>query len=255
MNKKSEPLFACAYSDSQRLKEAFFSPKSKKKKLHPKNKKILLISIISLVLLVSISAAIILSKYDLIIIPRQNIMLDKNSLSLLRTNSSSSVKILGHNKSILKQGAPVYLTLIPKEKTGLKIDFTKPVNLEQGLLALYLNNANLSFKIAAVAKDNRFFSNSLKPLIIEVNPVNKSNPQTLNAEEDKSLYIKVPIEFKNNPYEKTNLSRVTQVKLYFYSPQTSQPQNASTPEPMKKLSDENSNRNGIIIKDVVLVKK
>lgn len=258
MNKKSEPLFACAYSDSQRLKDAFFSPKPKKKKLHPRSKKILIISSSGIAFLILITSVTFLLKYELIVIPRGNIELEKNTLSLFGDNFHSSIKIFERNKLITKKGSPIYLNLLSKEKTALRIDFAKPVNLENNSLTLYLNNKDTSFKINAVAKDNRFFSNSLKPLIIEVSPINNLQQEPPAFGENNPLYLKIPIEFKNNPYEKTNLSKITQVKLYFYPQDALQPKNSSSPEPVyteTKLSEENLNRNGVIIKDIVLVKK
>ncbi|MFA6281945.1 MAG: hypothetical protein WCY05_05560, partial [Candidatus Omnitrophota bacterium] len=119
-----------------------------------------------------------------------------------------------------KENSFIYLT-IPKEKIALSLDLKKPIDLKSGSLLLYLKKSDTPLNIAVVARDTRFFSNSLSPLVIEVS-------------EKSDSFIKVPIVFSNTDSQNTNLYQIKQITIYFY------------PQEKEKI-------NWALIKDLVLI--
>jgi hypothetical protein len=234
MNKKRDDnlLFSYAYLDSQRLKDTFFSPsKKKKKKLPPKKNLFVPVGIAILMVLV---VFILFAKYEFIVVNRQNIGLEKNTISLLHGDISSGVRFLGKDKHLMKAGSSFIRLIIPAhEKTGLIINLKKPIDVRADSIYLYLKKPDVPLNVGAIIRDNRYFSNSLNPLVVKLN-------------EKSSSYIKIPLEFKNVFLQNANPSQIEQINLYFY------------PEDKEKINVDGKstfNESWALIKELVLVKK
>jgi hypothetical protein len=204
VNKEDNPLFSYAYLDSQRLKETFFTPPKKKKKKDSFQKNIIITSGIAGLLILVTGMIFFFNHYLVITVSRQGIELEKNSTSLLHSNIVNTILYSGFDSRLMKKTPSlIHLSMPPREKNGIIIDLNKPVNLQSQLLLLYLKKPVLPMKIAIVIRDNRLYSNSLRPIVVETN------------DQDQSEYLKLPIEFKSG-VQNTNLAQITQVQLYFY---------------------------------------
>ena len=226
MSRQNDSPLSSVYLDldSQRLKDTFFSTPGKSS---PK-KSLFFWAITALTIVIfSVGVFAFVSKYEFLITPRTDIEWEKNSTSLLHSQTPS-VSFLGKNKLLMKKkGSSVYLKIVSGKKIGVQIDLKNPINLTSHFLFLYLKMENHPLGIDAVAKDVRFFSNSLNPLTIEV------------VGGKKAGYIKIPIVFKNTSLGNTNLSRINQIRLFFY------------PKDEKTISN---TKGWILIKDLALVK-
>jgi hypothetical protein len=228
MSSENNTLIYYANPDMQRLKEAFFSSPKKseppRQALKPSprqiNKKTIIAAVGTIIGILFLTILFFL-KYDLFFVP--HIRLNNKTASLLTNNSSESIQYLGADKRLFKNIPPnFYLALASENKTGMKIRFKAPLDLTKKFLFIYLQKTDFPFKISIVVKDNRFFSNSLKPITMVI----KKN-QTRN-------YVKLPLELKNAYLQNTNLAKIKEMDLYFYS-----------------LDKQKTNR--LIIKDLVLV--
>lgn len=226
MSRQNDSPLSSVYLDldSQRLKDTFFSTPGKSS---PK-KSLFFWAITALTIVIfSVGVFTFVSKYEFLIAPRTDIEWEKNSTSLLRSQTPS-VSFLGKNKLLLKRkGSSVYLKIVSGKKIGIKIDFKDPINLNSHFLFLYLKMENHPLGIDVVTRDTRFFSNSLNPLTIEV------------MSEKKAGYTKIPITFANASPGNTNLSRINQIRLFFY------------PKDEERIFNA---KGWILIKDLVLVK-
>ena len=219
MDKRDNPLFSYAYLDSERLKDTFFSPPKKKRKKKIHKKKFILLPVIALLIIAG--CAVFFARYEFMVIARQNTDLPENGTSLLSKNTLLQLSCIAKDERLMKkENSFIYLT-IPKEKIALSLDLKKPIDLKSGSLLLYLKKSDTPLNIAVVARDTRFFSNSLIPLVIEVSEKSES-------------FIKVPIIFNNADNQNTNLYQINQITIYFY------------PQEKEKI-------NWALIKDLVLI--
>ncbi|MFA6281441.1 MAG: hypothetical protein WCY05_02935 [Candidatus Omnitrophota bacterium] len=219
MDKRDNPLFSYAYLDSERLKDTFFSPPKKKRKKKIHKKRFLILP--AIVLLIIVGFAVFFARYDLMVIARQNTDLTENGTSLLSKNTLEQLKCISKDDRLMKkENSFIYLT-IPKEKIALSFNLKKPIDLKSGSLLLYLKKSDTPLDIAVVARDTRFFSNSLSPLVIEIS-------------EKSDSFIKVPIVFNSTGSQNTNLYQINQITIYFY------------PQEKEKI-------NWALIKDLVLI--
>lgn len=223
MERNDSPLQSYAYLDSQRLKDTFFSPPKKKRKKKTQHKKFLLAPVFITAAIILLLIVGFLTKYEFMLVSRQNSNLEKTGTSLLHPPYLSELIFLGKDKQLMRKGHSfIYLSIPAQEKIGVALNLTKPVDLTKETLFLYLKQPDSRLNIEVVIRDNRFFSNSLSPLVIEV--LREEGP-----------YLKVPLDFKNANIQNTNLARVSQVNLYF-----------------SHKDQENINRT--LIKDIILSK-
>ncbi|MCM8832215.1 MAG: hypothetical protein NC918_08495 [Candidatus Omnitrophica bacterium] len=226
MNKKSEPLIAYNL-DSERIKEAFFSPPKKKhnikKKKNPSTKKYFFVAIF---FAVSLFLFIFFVNYDFLIIPKNN--LKQNIIQLLQKDFYD-IKILVKKTGITRtKKPPIYINL--SENSELIIDLKKTINLNENLLFLYIKKSANPINIAITVRDEQFFSNSL-------------NPYKLTLEQTNNNYIKVPLDFGAINVQNTNLKNISQIKFSFY------PVNSSL------ATNNKYNKNWILFKNLFLIKK
>ncbi|MDD4954955.1 MAG: hypothetical protein PHP17_02820 [Candidatus Omnitrophica bacterium] len=201
MDKRDNPFFSYAYLDSQRLKDTFFSPpkKKRKKKTHKKN----IFIIAGCAVLIAGACLFFFAKYDLMVISRKLPGRIDNGVSLLSKDMLDSAICIAKDEGLMKkENALIYLA-VPKESAAISFNLKKPVDLRSNSLSLYIKKSDTPLNIAVVVKDTRFFSNSLKPLMIKV------------TQKDSS-FIKVPISFSDLNLQNTNLYQVKQIILYFY---------------------------------------
>jgi hypothetical protein len=211
------------YIDEQRLREAFF-----KKPLHqPDQQKIpsskkqpnfswkILIPLMFIIIL-------FLAKYEMILVPRNNFTPKPGQISLTKAKDFSWLTYAGKKEGKLLSSPLIYISADPKADSGIKINFHSSIDLRQKSLLLSLKNPKVSIRITAVAKDSRYFSNALSPII-------KSTDS-----EDKNSDIKVYLDFDSATMQKTNIADIRQIALYFY-PQIKEDQM------------------GLVIKDITLI--
>lgn len=229
MGKGSDSLLTYAYTDSERLKEAFFSP-PKKKKNH--TKKLILLLPIGLIIL----AVFVVLQYDLVVIPTKNIEQSGLRTSILNDAHLASASLLEKNTSIIKEVTlPIDITFSSQGKETLIINLKKPINLRENELFLYLKKSNSPLLVKAVVKDRLFFSNSLRPLSF-----------LIDAKNPIFGTLKVPINLKENELQNVKLSQITQIKLIFRFPKE---------ENLSYEDDASMQKKWIVIKDLVISKK
>lgn len=225
MERNDNPFNSYAYLDSQRLKDTFFSPPKKRKKKKTHHKKIFLIPTFIFTVAALVLVTLFFLKYEFMVVARQRIDLDKTGVSLLRTDNLSELSFLGKDKQLMREGQSfIYLSIPPKEKVGIALDFKKPIDLASGTIFLHLKRPDTPLRIEVTVRDNRFFSNSITPLLVEID--NKKGAE----------YINVPIDFKDANTQNANLTQVNQIKLHFFH-----------------KDQENINRT--LIKNIILAKK
>ena len=226
MSKKDSFLSTYAYLDSQRLKESFFSdspkkPKAKKKKF-PKTPIIIAVAIIILAL--AALSILLVSKYDFVFIPRNRIALKNNEISLMHDTSFAAFSTITEKNIIKQTESALHLALKPQEKTKFRIQFNKPTNLRNFDLYLYAKNIDIPCNVGIIIRDDRFFSNSRKPLEVTI------------KEQPIDGYIKIPLIQENQSMQNVNPSRAQQLIVYL-------------------LPQQERIENTIILKDVLLAKK
>ncbi len=219
VDKRDNSLFSYAYLDSERLKDTFFSPPRKKRKKKTYKKRFIIIPLLALLLIAGV--AIFFARYEFMVVARQNTDMPDNGISLFSKNTLERLSYITNDKRLMKkENSFIYLT-IPKEKIALSFNLKKPIDLKSGYLLLYLKKSDTPLNIAVVARDTRFFSNSLNPLVIEVT-------------EKSDSFIKVPIVLSKTGVQNTNLYQIKQITIYFY------------PQEKEKI-------NWALIKDLVLI--
>lgn len=230
MEKKGDPIVTFDSLDTQRLKEAFFSPKSpampapkptiplrqvkhqpKQQKNHKTQKyqkksfpvKFVLIGAagLAVIALVWTGIALFRSRYDVVLINRTKSSLDKNALSLLHNPEIARTTILDKNTApVIVNASAKPLLLQSNNAWTAKIDFVKPFNAKTDSLLIYLRSkSDLSLRV--VAKDARFHSNALKPLIVAVQG-------TVNSD-----FAKIVLPFQQLKGGNVNLAQITQITI------------------------------------------
>lgn len=232
VKKNIDPLINDSFTDMQRLREAFFSTPKKELPAKKKFSNPRFYTIAGLGLILITTAFLI--KYDIFIIARQNIEKEKNSVSLLTEKMLAGVDFLDRKTSITKKPSSIYLPLFGQKKVGVKIDLAKPVDLNNNYLWVYIKKSETPMKLNIVTRDIHFFSNALTPLVIDMN------------EKDNSSYLRIPLIPENFSSPKVNLTQVNQIRLYFNTQQTS---------PDKSRNPFSYEKNWVLIKDLVLIKK
>lgn len=223
MERNETPLESYAYLDSQRLKDTFFSPPKKKRRRKPHHKRILAAPMLLSIAIVAILLVTFFTKYEFMLVKRQNAGPEQPGLSLFHSPNLSELKFLGEDKQLMRKGNSfVYLSIPPQEKVGFALSFKKPIDLAAGTLLLYLKQPEEPITIEVIVKDNKFYSNSISPLVIEVGKT-------------KAAYSNLPIDLKNTNIQNTNLTRITEIKLYF-------------------SHKEHENINRVLIKEIFLAK-
>ncbi|UCD15102.1 MAG: hypothetical protein JSV34_05110 [Candidatus Omnitrophota bacterium] len=202
MGKRNQLFPSYEYLDSQRLKDTFFSSPSKK--IPKKYFIFILFTILSLIIIIFLSI-----NYDVIIIRRRTITDKANSL--IRNKDLASIHCLNTGNSLPdKNGSFIHLPLPIQEKTGIKINLKKLINLNTNHLILCLKTSTAPLKIGFVIKDIYCHSNSLNPMILDIKKA-------------KRVSMQIPIKFKDTFVQNTKLSKINQINIYFY------PQNKERP--------------------------
>jgi len=199
------------FSDFQKVKDTFFSLKNKKNSF----KKILPFCSLIIFLIFFFSF-----RYEIILLPKRN-YIQKQGNSVFQSEILSSLNFLGEKTKRKKK--PLGVIFLSQEKKEIIFNFKKLLDLNKNYLILYLREVNLPLKIELIVKDNRFFSNSLYPLVIKLNEIKKSPTF-------------IPIKWEGIYLQNTNLSKIKQIKMIFY--------------PLKAIK-----KNWIIIDDLRIVKK
>ena len=233
MGKRSDSLLTYTYTDSERLKEAFFSPPKKKKAGFAAIKKIIIASIAGILLAGSV---FLFLQYDLIIISKEPVKENPPAISVLADTTLSSFKLFKGDIQITEESTlPVDIILADKEKATMVVDFVNPLDLKENEIFLYLKKADIPLNIGIIARDKKFFSNSLSPLVIKID----SKSPFLGA-------LKIPVDLKENSMQNVNLSQIERLKLYFWIPEGQETEYEST------LSQE---AEWVVIKDLVIINK
>lgn len=231
VNKRAAGIFDSTLLDSQRLKDTFFSSPKKKHKKKPHHNKILTATLSATTFAVISASLFAFTRYDLLMIPHQNINSDIEMTSLLKKDVLSSLQFSGKNNFATQRGSSLYITVPQQGKVHILLNLKKPINLNKSYLVLYLKKVYFPLKIEVVARDVQFFSNSLNPLMREIK---KSDVYPLE----------VALDFKETNVQNTNLSQINQLSLY-----------------LSQLNgEENSEEsylaeNLVLIRDLVAVKK
>ena len=226
MDKKDPFLSSYTYPDSQRLKDSFFSKTEEKNT--PQKKKVdklpVIIAASAFILIIAATTALLISKYEFVVVSRNRIALKNNEISLMHDTSVAAFSVITKG-SVKKQAqSALHLALKPQEKTEVRIQFNKPTNLRNSELYLYVKNIDIPCDVGIIMRDDRFFSNSRKPLkfTVEEKPVDG--------------YIKIPLTQENQSMQNVNPSRVQQLIVYL-------------------LPHQERIENTVILKDILLAKK
>ena len=182
--------------DMKKIEETYFLQEKKPEK----RKKYLLIPFIFLFFLIAFF--IFSHHYRIILIPH----LKKPKRSLLTTKFLKSIKLINSEGKIKFSQGVIYLPLFYKKPQGLILNIKKPVDLEKNYLSLHLNfleNISSKLKIICIVRDERFYSNTLSPIKMNIT----TNP-------NKQIIL---LDFKKISPSLVNLSRIKQIRLTFYN--------------------------------------
>jgi hypothetical protein len=198
---KSSVLFY-SHLDNQRLQETFFTPE--KKPVKPKKKKIIFLPVISILVVLLL---FFIFNYDLVLVPRSNLLTANQTPSLFSKDLLSSVSFIGGDKKLMRAKKSLVYLIVPEgQKVGVKFDLKKPIDLNTNQLLLWVEKAKVPFNMEVVARDKRFFSNAREPLKI------------IMDKKDNSSYNKIPIQFQSAASSNVNFAKINQIKMYFYQP-------------------------------------
>jgi len=204
IDEKSEFLAYYANVDSQRIKEAFFTPPARPPvKESPDIKKNPLLFTLFLPIAIMLILAVLFLNYDIIVVKHKKVSGRPQSLSLIDNRSLDHIAGAGLSKAQLLKSA-VYLDADASGGQGIKIDFNAPLDLREKILTISLKNPGVSVKIFTVVKDTRFFSNALAPLV------------TIAGSEFGAKESRATIEFGSDSHlQNASLSKARQIVLYF----------------------------------------
>ena len=159
MKIQDDYLLVYARKDSQRLKDTFFSDSKEK----TKKDNFVLFILIAITIFCTITG-IILARYDVFMVKRTQIDMPKNALLILK--DKNTILNITSLDLIQKKGSSFYAAIPPKTKAEMKLNFIKPLNLENKSIIFYLKTDE-TINIETIIKDSRYFSNAIAPIKIE----------------------------------------------------------------------------------------
>ena len=194
-------------SDIKRLEETFLTPIEKENN-SPKKKRpmFLYIGVIITILLISFFSL----KYKLIVIPK----IKTAEKSLLSSQLLDSIEILDQNKNIRISQGTIYLSLVPQKKQGFILNTKTLIDLNKNnlfLSASFLNSdpGSGNLKMYLIAKDEKYFSNALNPLTVEISGKNELEGVTPSE---------TVFSFTDSTAFQVNFSKINQIRFLFYNP-------------------------------------
>ena len=109
----------------------------------------------------------------------------------------------------------------------VEVNLKTPANLRANRMILYLTKRRLPLNISVIIRDGRFFSNALRPFKLNIS--------------QNTLYkmIALDLDSINSPY--LNLAHIKQIRILFRY--------------IKNNKDKLPEKNWILIKDLILLKK
>ena len=196
MKIQDDYLLVYARKDSQRLKDTFFSDSKEK----TKKDNFVLFILIAITIFCTITG-IILARYDVFMVKRTQIDMPKNALLILK--DKNTILNITSLDLIQKKGSSFYAAIPPKTKAEMKLNFIKPLNLENKSIIFYLKTDE-TINIETIIKDSRYFSNAIAPIKIEAQKTTNDN------------YTVASLDFSQYPNNRLNLSHIQQMSFYFY---------------------------------------
>lgn len=197
------------FSSDRKGGEVSFSrltPKQKNiirfKRIHP------LILVFPLVVVVTSFLYIFFLNYYLLILPKEKIEKDEQTISLFDKKILDSVYFFSKESRFHPFSKFIYLSLKDRssgKKTGFILNFKKPLDLRGSHLLLMLKKSDKKFKIQTILKDKGFRSNALTPLETEVKPEHTSSPYQYVLIEIKKLLSSSNVD----------ISKIIQLRLLF----------------------------------------
>lgn len=193
-------------SDIKRLEETFLKPPEEKdnppKKKHP-------IFLYTSAIIFAILLSFFSLKYKIIIIPK----IKNAEKSLLSSHLLDSIEILDKNRNIRISQGTIYLSLLPQKKQGFILNTKNPIDLNKNSLFLSADflKADLqkeNLRMSVITKDEKYFSNALNPLTIEIG--GKNETEDIPPSE-------ISLAFTNNAALQVNFSRINQIRFLFYN--------------------------------------
>lgn len=144
------------------------------------------------------------SNFDIVILSNPNHIFGNDAIDLLSKEELATASIIAPagNSKIAKK---LILVDIPFDrKAGFSLNFKDKMDMSDSNVALVLKNPGQDFNIDVVLRDNRFFSNSLNPITLEVSGATET-----------SEYIKVPINIEHSNISNINLLGISQLRFVF----------------------------------------
>lgn len=160
------------------------------------------------------------SRYELLILNRNNMPLTKDQVPLLSGGAVSGVTLSAKNVS---EDIKPEAFSIASGINEAQIDLIHPLDLNNGHLSFLINKPDGAIDMKIIVRDNKLFSNALSPI-------------TTHIDQNSSALIKADLDLSNisNPY--VNPAKITQIRVYFQTPDKK--------DPIK-----------ILIKDLILTQK
>ncbi|MBN3039138.1 MAG: hypothetical protein JW869_06985 [Candidatus Omnitrophica bacterium] len=190
--------------DFRRLKESFFSSSPHQASPSHTNIKKKVIMTASLAFVVLLIGFAFFSNFDIVILSNPNHIFGNDAIDLLSKEELATASIIAPagNSKIAKK---LILVDIPFDrKAGFSLNFKDKMDMSDSNVALVLKNPGQDFNIDVVLRDNRFFSNSLNPITLEVSGATET-----------SEYIKVPINIEHSNISNINLLGISQLRFVF----------------------------------------
>ena len=195
--------------DMKRLEEAFLGSPIKEEKKSFRRKKHLLIFFLVIAFALGITGVAFLQKYNILFIPKIRLS-EKN---LLSTSLLNDITILGDQEKVRFSQGILYIALLPQASQGFSLNMKSPLNLEHNAIKVVFQLAGdptlaQHLNIKAIARDEKYFSNSVSPL--------KENAEVTTPDahqESLSFYL----DFSGQNLLSTNLTRINHLRFYFFN--------------------------------------
>ncbi len=193
-----------SFNDSKRLEKSFFSKPAQKSFKKSKTKNKIIIAIIPIVAL-SAAGIVFLMNFSIIIIPQHKKIPQNNIVDLLNNESVASPELINPHYASKITNNIAYIDLPFSTKSGFSLHLKNKLDISNSTINLVLRKPRNTLKLFLILRDTKFFSNSSKPLVIQISQ---------NSEEKS--YLTIPINFANNIDSNVSLFRINQIRFIFY---------------------------------------
>ncbi len=194
--------------DSERLRKSFFSHQDKKeiKVNKPRKKLYFLIPVI----LIVFAGIIVFLNFNIVFLPKDNLGFKDDFFNLMNAEVLGNIKSLNSQVTYKRNKGFIYLDIPFDNKNGFIMNFKESINVSGTEIKLLIKKVPEDINVYTILRDDKFYSNSLNPLKVDV--INQN---------DKNSYMDVSIKIEEGLTPHINLNKIKHIRFVFYQKKVS----------------------------------